>query len=195
MKHDRRHGAREARENRHVRGHSGSARTLAEPDLDEILAREPIPFVLVLDCIQDPHNLGAILRTADGAGVHAVVAPKDKSAGLTETVVRVSTGAADSVPFVQVTNLARTMERLKQAGLWLVGTSDRADKSLYDLDLKGPLGLVIGAEDKGMRRLTEENCDFLAKIPMAGKVECLNASVAAGVCLYEAVRQRQSAPS
>jgi 23S rRNA (guanosine2251-2'-O)-methyltransferase len=193
VRHDHRHGPREARENRHVRGHGGTARALAEPDLDEILARQPLPLVLVLDCIQDPHNLGAILRTADGAGVHAVVAPKDKSAGLTETVVRISTGAAEAVPFVQVTNLARTMERLKQAGLWLVGTSDRADRSIYQLDLKGPLGLVVGAEGKGMRRLTEENCDFLAKIPMAGKVECLNVSVATAVCLYEAVRQRQQA--
>ena len=133
------------------------------------------------------------MRTADGAGVHAVVVPKDKSVGLTETVVRISTGAAESVPFVQVTNLARTMGRLKEAGLWLVGTSDHAEKSIHDLDLKGPLALVMGAEDKGMRRLTEENCDFLARIPMAGSVECLNVSVATGVCLYEAVRQRRGA--
>ncbi len=190
---DRRHGGHEARENRHVRGLSGTARVLSEDDLDEILARHPVPFVLVLDCVQDPHNLGAILRTADGAGVHAVVVPKDKSVGLTETVVRISTGAAESVPFVQVTNLARTMGRLKEAGLWLVGTSDHAEKSIHDLDLKGPLALVMGAEDKGMRRLTEENCDFLARIPMAGSVECLNVSVATGVCLYEAVRQRRGA--
>lgn len=191
---DRRHGGHEARENRHVRGlATATVQALAEGDLDEILARHAEPFVLVLDCVQDPHNLGAILRTADGAGVHAVVAPKDKSVGLTETVVRVSTGAAESVPFVQVTNLARTMGRLKEAGLWLVGTSDHAEKPIHDLDLKGPLGIVMGAEGKGMRRLTEENCDFLAKIPMAGKVECLNVSVATGVCLYEAVRQRRAA--
>ena len=190
---DRRHGGHEARENRHVRGATGTARALTEDDLDEILARHPVPFLLVVDCVQDPHNLGAILRTADGAGVHAVVAPRDKSVGLTETVVRVSTGAAGNVPFVQVTNLARTMGRLKEAGLWLVGTSERAEKSIHDLDLKGPLALVMGAEGKGMRRLTEENCDFLAKIPMAGKVECLNVSVATGVCLYEAVRQRRDA--
>ena len=195
MREHRRHGGHEARENRHVRGMVPAARTLSEPDLDEILGREAVPFVLVLDCVQDPHNLGAILRTADGAGVHAVVAPKDKSVGLTETVVRVSTGAAESVPFVQVTNLARTMGRLKEAGLWLVGTSDHAEKSIHEMDLKGPLGLVMGAEGKGMRRLTEENCDFLAKIPMAGKVECLNVSVATGVCLYEAVRQRRSGAS
>ncbi len=155
-----------------------------------IVAEKPVPFLLILDCVQDPHNLGAILRSADGAGVHAVVAPKDKSASITETVRRISVGAADHVPFVQVTNLARTMEHLKKAGVWIVGTTDHTDKLLYDLDLKGPLALVIGAEEKGMRRLTEENCDFLAKLPMAGKVECLNASVSAGVCLYEAVRQR-----
>lgn len=158
----------------------------------EIVADQPAPLILVLDCVQDPHNLGAILRTADGAGVHAVVAPKDKAVGITETVRRISVGAADHVPFVQVTNLARTIERLKEKGVWFVGTSDRADKSLYELDLKGPLALVLGAEEKGMRRLTEENCDFLANIPMAGKIECLNVSVSAGVCLFEAVRQRSA---
>ncbi len=161
-----------------------------EEELMEIVDAAEVPFLLVLDCVQDPHNLGAILRTADGAGVHAVVAPKDKQVAITETVRRVSVGGADHVPFVQVTNLARTMERLKEKGLWFVGTSDRAGKSLYELDLKGPLALVLGAEEKGMRRLTEENCDFLARIPMAGRVECLNVSVSAGVCLYEAVRQR-----
>jgi 23S rRNA (guanosine2251-2'-O)-methyltransferase len=160
----------------------------------QIVAQHPVPFVLILDCVQDPHNLGAILRTADAAGIHAVVAPKDKAVGITETVRRISVGAADHVPFAQVTNLARTMERLKEAGLWFVGTSDRATKSIYELDLKGPLALVLGAEEKGMRRLTEENCDFLASIPMAGKVECLNVSVATGVCLFEAVRQRRTAP-
>lgn len=155
-----------------------------------IVEARDVPLILVLDCVQDPHNLGAILRTADGAGVDAVVAPRDKAVGITETVRRVSVGAADHVPFVQVTNLARTMERLKEKGVWFVGTSDRAEKSLYELDLKGPLAIVLGAEEKGMRRLTEENCDFLAMIPMAGKIECLNVSVSAGVCLFEAVRQR-----
>lgn len=159
----------------------------------EIIAREPSPFVLILDCVQDPHNLGAILRTADAAGVHVVVAPKDKAVGITETVRRISVGAADHVPFAQVTNLARAMEKLKAAGLWLVGTSDHAKaKSIYDLDLRGPIALIMGAEEKGMRRLTEENCDFLASIPMAGRVECLNVSVATGVCLFEAVRQRRA---
>jgi 23S rRNA (guanosine2251-2'-O)-methyltransferase len=191
--HGRQHG-KQARENRHVRPLEAEkpAPSLDEDDLLRIIAEEAVPFVLILDCVQDPHNLGAILRTADGAGVHAVIAPKDKAVGITETVRRISVGAADNVAFVQVTNLARTMEKLKEAGLWLVGTSDRADKSLYELDLKGPLGIVLGAEEKGMRRLTEENCDFLASIPMAGKVECLNVSVATGVCLYEAVRQRRS---
>ena len=168
--------------------------SLDEGDLMRIVAElkesGTVPLLLVLDCVQDPHNLGAILRTADGAGVHAVIAPKDKAVGITETVRRISVGAADHVPFVQVTNLARTMEQLKEAGLWFVGTSDRAEKTLYELDLRGPLALVLGAEEKGMRRLTEEGCDFLAKLPMSGKVECLNVSVATGVCLFEAVRQR-----
>ena len=179
---------------------------LDEDELMALIAEHEVPFVLILDCVQDPHNLGAILRTADAAGVHAVVAPKDKAVGITETVRRISVGAADHVPFAQVTNLARTMEKLKAAGLWLVGTSDHAkSKSIYELDLKGPLSylrslvrdrpLVMGAEEKGMRRLTEENCDFLASIPMAGKVECLNVSVATGVCLFEAVRQRANPPS
>jgi 23S rRNA (guanosine2251-2'-O)-methyltransferase len=166
---------------------------LDEDDLLAIVAGEAVPFVLMLDCVQDPHNLGAILRTADAAGVHAVVAPKDKAVGITETVRRVSVGAADHVPFAQVTNLARTMEKLKAAGLWLVGTSDHATaQSIYDLDLKGPLCLVMGAEEKGLRRLTAENCDFLASIPMAGKVGCLNVSVATGVCVFEALRQRRA---
>jgi 23S rRNA (guanosine2251-2'-O)-methyltransferase len=186
---------RQARENRHVQAVEKTTPALDEDELMAIIAEQAQPFVLILDCVQDPHNLGAILRTADAAGVHAVVAPKDKAAGITETVRRVSVGAADHVPFAQVTNLARTMEKLKAAGLWLVGTSDHAQsKSIYELDLRGPLALVMGAEEKGMRRLTEENCDFLASIPMAGKVECLNVSVATGVCLFEAVRQRGATP-
>lgn len=188
------HGAQNkpARENRHVQSVEQIAPSLDEDDLMAIVADQKDPFVLVLDCVQDPHNLGAILRTADAAGIHAVVAPKDKAVGITETVRRISVGAADHVPFAQVTNLARTLEKLKAAGLWIVGTSDHAKaKSIYDLDLKGPLALVLGAEEKGMRRLTEENCDFLASIPMVGKVECLNVSVAAGVCVFEAVRQRR----
>ena len=183
-----------ARANRHVAQTEKAVPALDEDALMAIVANQSVPFVLILDCVQDPHNLGAILRTADAAGVHAVVAPKDKAVGITETVRRVSVGAADHVPFAQVTNLARTMEKLKAAGLWLVGTSDHAGQSIYETDLKGPLALVLGAEEKGMRRLTEENCDFLASIPMAGKVECLNVSVATGVCLFEAVRQRRAAP-
>jgi 23S rRNA (guanosine2251-2'-O)-methyltransferase len=171
------------------------APALDEHDLMRLVAEIPVPFLLILDCVQDPHNLGAILRSADGAGIDCVIAPKDKSCGITETVRRVSVGAADHVPFAQVTNLARVMEKLKTAGVWIVGTSDHAtSKSLYELDLTGPLAIVMGSEDKGMRRLTEENCDFLAALPMAGKVECLNVSVATGVCLFEAVRQRRPRP-
>lgn len=191
--HDR--NGREARENRHVRPREEerAGPALNEEDVMSIVSAQAVPFLLILDCVQDPHNLGAILRSADGAGVHCVIAPKDKSCGLTETVRRVSVGAADHVPFAQVTNLARMMEKLKAAGVWIVGTSDHAaSRSLYDLDLKGPLAIVMGSEDKGMRRLTEENCDFLAALPMAGKVECLNVSVATGVCLFEAVRQRRN---
>ena len=184
---------RQARENRHVQAVEKSVAALDEDGLLELVAGEAMPFLLMLDCVQDPHNLGAILRTADAAGVHAVIAPKDKAVGITETVRRVSVGAADHVPFAQVTNLARTMEKLKAAGLWLVGTSDHAvSRSIYDLDLRGPLCLVMGAEEKGLRRLTEENCDFLASIPMAGSVGCLNVSVATGICVFEAVRQRRA---
>ena len=165
-------------------------------DEEDLLAKVEagsVSFVAILDCVQDPHNLGAILRTADGAGVQAVIVPKDKSAGITDTVRRISVGAADSVPFVKVTNLVRTMKSLQSSGMWLVGTSDKADKTLYETDLRGKLGVVIGAEGDGLRRLTEEACDFLVKLPMLGKVPCLNASVATGVCLYEAVRQRGEA--
>jgi 23S rRNA (guanosine2251-2'-O)-methyltransferase len=195
--HDRSKG-QDARENRHVRPRAEDERpapALDEHDVMAIVADRETPFLLLLDCVQDPHNLGAILRSADGAGVDCVIAPKDKSCGITETVRRVSVGAADHVPFAQVTNLARVMEKLKAAGVWIVGTSDHAtSKSLYELDLTGPLAIVMGSEDKGMRRLTEENCDFLAALPMAGKVECLNVSVATGVCLFEAVRQRRAQP-
>lgn len=190
--HRDKHG-HEARANRHVEQESKPAPALDEDALMEIVAACPTPLVLVLDCVQDPHNLGAMLRTAEAAGVLAVVTTKDKAVGITETVRRVSVGAADRVPFAQVTNLARALDRLKQAGLWLVGTTDHAAKSIYETDLTGPLALVLGAEESGMRRLTEERCDFLAVIPMAGEVGCLNVSVAAGVCLFEAVRQRRAA--
>ena len=149
------------------------------------------PFLLILDGVTDPHNLGACLRSADGAGVHAVIAPKDNACTLTGTVRKVASGAAESVPFVQVTNLARALDKLKQRGIWLVGTTGGATQSLYQTDLKGPLGIVMGAEGQGMRRLTAEACDFLVYLPMQGQVESLNVSVTTGICLYEALRQRQ----
>jgi 23S rRNA (guanosine2251-2'-O)-methyltransferase len=163
-----------------------------EAALDELLtALDGPPLLLVLDGVTDPHNLGACLRSADGAGVHAVIAPKDRAAGLTPTACKVASGAAESVPFIQVTNLARTLKHLRDAyGIWTVGTAGEADSSLYRADLKGPLALVMGAEEKGMRRLTREQCDQLIYLPMAGSVESLNVSVATGICLYEAVRQR-----
>ena len=186
----------EARENRHTktRGPRGERETrpLGEGELADILDASEAPLLLILDCVQDPNNLGAILRTADGAGVDVVIAPKDKAVGLTDTVRRVSVGASESVPFVKVTNLARTMRDLKERGIWLVGTSDQASQSLYETDLKGPVGIVMGREGEGMRQLTEKECDFLIQFPMKGKVDCLNVSVATGVCLYEAVRQRMS---
>jgi 23S rRNA (guanosine2251-2'-O)-methyltransferase len=180
-----------ARQNRHVKA-TGAPQVFDEGDLPSLLKGKKNPLVLVLDCIQDPHNLGACLRTADAAGVTCVVMPKDKSAPITETVLRVSCGGAENVPLVRVTNLARAMEKLKELGVWLVGTADEATQSLYDMDLKGPSGIVMGAEGEGMRRLTGEHCDFLVRIPMAGRVECLNVSVATVVCLFEAVRQRQA---
>lgn len=178
-----------ARQNRHSRSDSQIV-TYDEDDLAPLLEGKSDPIVLILDCVQDPHNLGACLRTADAAGVAMVVMPKDKSAPISETVIRVACGGAENVPLVRVTNLARAMDKLKDLGVWLVGTADEAKQSLYDIDLKGPIGIVMGAEGPGMRRLTGEHCDFLAKLPMAGRVECLNVSVATGVCLFECVRQR-----
>ena len=156
--------------------------------LDEV---EGPPLVLVLDGVTDPHNLGACLRVADGAGAHAVVAPKDHAVGLNATVAKVASGAAETVPYLMVTNLARTLGELKERDIWVIGTSDQAEKTLYDLDLSGPVALVLGAEGAGMRQLTGKTCDELVRIPMQGAVESLNVSVAAGVCLYEALRQRQ----
>lgn len=185
----------QARPNRHVKPASTGTviKSRSEDYLIDLLDAKKDPLILILDCIQDPHNLGAIMRTADGVGVDAVITPKDKSVGITDTVMRVSVGAAEFVPFVQVTNLARTMKFLQEKGVWIVGTSDKGTKSLYETDLKGPLAIVMGAEGEGMRRLTEEHCDFLVSIPMKGKIPCLNASVATGVCLYEALRQRSMA--
>jgi 23S rRNA (guanosine2251-2'-O)-methyltransferase len=161
--------------------------------LDDVLdAVEGPPLLLVLDGVTDPHNLGACLRVADGAGVHAVVAPKDNAAGINATVAKVASGAAETVPYFMVTNLARTLNELKERDIWVIGTSDTATKSLYELDLKGPVALVLGSEGDGMRQLTGKTCDELVRLPMKGAVESLNVSVAAGVCLYEALRQRES---
>lgn len=163
-----------------------------EPNLDAILDNLAVPpFLLILDEIQDPHNLGACLRTADAAGIQAVIAPRDQAVGLTPTVSKVASGAAETIPFVQVTNLARTLDALKSRGIWIVGLAGEAEIDLYGIDLKGPLALVLGSEGRGLRRLTRERCDFLARLPMFGTVESLNVSVATGVCLYEALRQRR----
>lgn len=164
----------------------------SEKQLPELLATLPAPgLVLVLDGVTDPHNLGACLRSADAAGVSLVIAPKDKSASLNATVRKVACGAAETVPFVAVTNLARTLKQLQEAGVWLVGLAGEADQSLYDIDLSGPVAIVMGAEGAGLRRLTRENCDYLARLPMAGAVSSLNVSVATGVALFEVVRQRR----
>ncbi len=151
---------------------------------------EETPFVLVLDGVTDPHNLGACLRSAEAAGVHAVIAPKDNSASLNATARKVACGAAEVLPYIGVTNLARTLKQLQERGLWLIGAAGEAEQSVYQADLKGPMALVMGAEGKGLRRLTRETCDSLINIPMAGEVSSLNVSVATGVCLFEAVRQR-----
>ncbi|MBC3767596.1 23S rRNA (guanosine(2251)-2'-O)-methyltransferase RlmB [Neptunicella marina] len=161
-----------------------------EADLAQIIEQHDMPFLLVLDGVTDPHNLGACLRTADAAGVHAVVVPKDKSARITGTVSKVACGAAEVIPLVQVTNLARTLKDMQQAGVWIIGTAGEAEQNIYQTKLTGPMALVMGAEGKGMRRLTREHCDELVKLPMAGTVSSLNVSVATGVCLYEIVRQR-----
>ena len=164
-----------------------------EAMLEELLDRaDGPPLLLVLDGVTDPHNLGACMRTADAAGALAVIVPKDKSATLNATVRKVACGAAEVIPLVAVTNLARTLEKLQQRGLWVVGTAGEAEQSLYDQDLKGPIVLIMGAEGRGMRRLTREHCDYLVRLPMAGSVSSLNVSVATGVCLFEALRQRTS---
>jgi 23S rRNA (guanosine2251-2'-O)-methyltransferase len=168
-------------------------RQLQENDLEALLEQHAAPFLLVLDGVTDPHNLGACLRSADAAGVHAVIVPRDRSAQLTPTAKKVASGAAETVPVIRVTNLARTLRLLQEHNVWIVGTAGEADHDLYQSKLTGPLALVMGAEGEGMRRLTREHCDELMSIPMAGAVSSLNVSVAAGVCLFEAVRQRQPA--
>jgi 23S rRNA (guanosine2251-2'-O)-methyltransferase len=178
-----------ARKNRHS-DLSQKVFVKTEEHLSLLIKDKKDPFLLVLDEIQDPHNLGACLRSADAAGVDAVIVPKDRAVSLTQTVRKIACGAAENVMFIQVTNLAMCLRNLKDQGVWVVGTSDRGDKSIYEVDLKGPLAIIIGSEATGIRRLTKDLCDFLVSIPMSGKVECLNASVATGVCLFEAVRQR-----
>ena len=163
-------------------------------DVDEVLdlleGKEPA-LLLILDGVTDPHNLGACLRTADAAGVHAVIAPRDRAVGLNTTVQRVACGAADTVPYIMVTNLARTMRRLKERDVWLVGADDQAEAGIHQVDARRPMAWVMGAEGEGMRRLTRDTCDQLVSIPMRGSVESLNVSVASAVCLYESVRQRR----
>jgi len=178
-------------------GHQGVAARVSEikmvHSLDELLEgieKIESPLILVLDGVTDPHNLGACLRVADGAGAHAVIAPKDHAVGINATVAKVASGAAETVPYFMVTNLARTLNELKERNIWIIGTSDDAPKTLYQVDLKGPTALVLGAEGDGMRQLTRKTCDELISIPMCGGVESLNVSVASGVCLYEARRQR-----
>jgi 23S rRNA (guanosine2251-2'-O)-methyltransferase len=179
-------------------GHQGVAARVQEIEqihsLDELLegleAAGTVPLLLVLDGITDPHNLGACLRVADGAGAHAVIAPKDHAAGINATVAKVASGAAETMPYFMVTNLARTLGELKERSIWITGTSDDAPKTIYETDLRGPSALVLGAEGQGMRQLTRKTCDQLVSIPMRGAVESLNVSVASGVCLYEALRQR-----
>ncbi len=163
-------------------------------DLDEVLESINGPaLLLVLDGVQDPHNLGACLRVADAFGVHAVIAPKDRAVGITPVVSKVASGAAETVPYIAVTNLARTLRDLKESNIWIVGADEAGTTGLYDARLQGPLAWVMGAEGEGMRRLTREHCDELVRIPMSGSVESLNVSVASGVCLSETVRQRRSA--
>ena len=161
--------------------------------VDDVLDALPEPpLLLVLDGVTDPHNLGACLRVADAAGVHAVIAPKDRACGLNATVIKVASGAADTVPYITVTNLARSMRELKERDIWVVGTAGEAKGDLYALDQRRAMAWVLGAEGDGMRRLTRETCDELVSIPMLGSVESLNVSVSAGVCLYETVRQRRA---
>ncbi|MDO6441196.1 MULTISPECIES: 23S rRNA (guanosine(2251)-2'-O)-methyltransferase RlmB [unclassified Marinobacter] len=167
------------------------SREWTEDDLlTHLASSEKPPFLLVLDGVTDPHNLGACMRTCDAVGVQAVIAPKDKSASLTAVARKVACGAAETVPFVRVTNLARFLRTIKDQGVWLIGTAGEANATLYQADFKGPIALVMGAEGAGMRRLTREHCDQLINIPMLGHVDSLNVSVATGVCLYEALRQR-----
>ena len=165
---------------------------MSEEELLHKLKDNPRPLLLILDCIQDPRNLGACFRSANGAGVDALIIPKDKSVAVTPTVRKVSAGAADYTPLCRVTNLARFIQKIKELGIWTVGTTDKATDSIYKIDFTLPTALIMGSEGQGLRKLTSQNCDFLAKLPMKGEIKCLNVSVATGICLYEAVRQRQA---
>jgi 23S rRNA (guanosine2251-2'-O)-methyltransferase len=182
-----------------ARGKSQGVVASADPiqlarDIDEVLEDlTEAALLLVLDGVTDPHNLGACLRSADAFGVHAVIAPKDRAAGLSAVAMKAASGAAESVPYITVTNLARTLRDLKEQNILIIGTDDEAPGSVMDADFSGPAALVLGAEGAGMRRLTREHCDLLVRIPMYGQVESLNVSVSAGVCLYEARRQRTQA--
>jgi 23S rRNA (guanosine2251-2'-O)-methyltransferase len=176
-------------------GHQGVAARVQpleqKHSLDDLLdGLAAPPLLLVLDGVTDPHNLGACLRVADGAGAHAVIAPKDHAVGINATVAKVASGAAETMPYFMVTNLARTLGELKERSIWCVGASDDAPRTLYQADFKGPVALVLGAEGSGLRQLTRKTCDELVSIPMHGAVESLNVSVASGICLYEALRQR-----
>jgi 23S rRNA (guanosine2251-2'-O)-methyltransferase len=164
----------------------------AADTLEEVLEGIERPMLLVLDGVTDPHNLGACLRVANGAGADAVVAPKDRAVGITPTVSKVASGAAESTPYVMVTNLARALAQLKERNIWIVGADEGADKTLYDADLPESIAWVLGAEGEGMRRLTRESCDLLVRIPMRGEIGSLNVSVSAGICLYESARRRRS---
>jgi 23S rRNA (guanosine2251-2'-O)-methyltransferase len=166
----------------------------ASDSLDEILEQVEKPLLLVLDGVTDPHNLGACLRVANAAGAHAVIAPRDRAAGITPVVSKVASGAAEATPYLMVTNLARTLAELKERNIWIVGADERAPQALYDADLPQSIAWVVGAEGEGMRRLTRESCDLLVRIPMRGEVESLNVSVSAGVCLFESVRRSNIRP-
>ena len=166
------------------------AKVLTDNDLEALLDKTDTPFLLILDGVTDPHNLGACLRNADAAGVHGLIVPKDNSASITPVVSKVACGAAETVPLFHVTNLARTMKRLQERGVWIAGTAGEADSNIYQANLTGPLAIAMGAEGKGLRRLSREGCDTLISIPMSGSVSSLNVSVATGICLFEAVRQR-----
>jgi 23S rRNA (guanosine2251-2'-O)-methyltransferase len=169
----------------------GNSHTQTEEDLLEIIEKKQKVFFLILDGVQDPHNLGACLRSADAAGVDAVIVPKDNAVGITPVVSKVASGAAETVPLIQVTNLARTMQSLQEKGVWIYGAAGEVEQSLFSAKLTGSIAIALGAEGAGLRRLTREHCDVLLKIPMQGTVSSLNVSVATGVFLFEAVRQRE----